>query len=314
MKKMKMLSTTAFRLMALMLCLAMAVLQLEAQTYTVAGANNAFLGVDWDPSATSNDMVRLGSTTYYYLAKTANVNSGNYAFKVCLNHGWGTSWPGSNYNYTVDSSGTQSIVYIFNTSGNAVSLFGPFKTLTVAGSQTEVLGSSWGQADSNNDMSTSDGVNYTLTFTDVNVTAGSYAFKVTQDHAWTNAWPGSNYNYSVSFTGLADVEFTFNVITKDVSVNVTEKSVTPTTPDYYITGDNGLGITNGWSYNQLTTMTYDDVNEVYTYSYNVPTTGTYYFAFADGIGSSWDDFNANHRFGPSSGNQDVTLGTWTTTQ
>lgn len=314
MKKMKMLSTTAFRLMALMLCLAMAVPQLEAQTYTVAGANNAFLGVDWDPSATSNDMVRLGSTTYYYLAKTANVNSGNYAFKVCLNHGWGTSWPGSNYNYTVGSSGTQSIVYIFNTSGNAVSLFGPFKTLTVAGSQTEVLGSSWGQADSNNDMSTSDGVNYTLTFTDVNVTAGSYAFKVTQDHAWTNAWPGSDYNYSVSFTGLADVEFTFNVITKDVSVNVTEKSVTPTTPDYYITGDNGLGITNGWSYNQLTTMTYDDVNEVYTYSYNVPTAGTYYFAFADGIGSSWDDFNANHRFGPSSGNQDVTLGTWTTTQ
>lgn len=242
MKKMKMLSTTAFRLMALMLCLAASVPQLQAQTYTVAGTPAAVLGTEWDPSNTSNDMVRMGTTSYYYLAKTANVNAGNYAFKVTLNHSWGTAYPSSNYNYSVSSSGMQSIVYIFNTSGNAVSLFGPFKTLTVAGSQTEILGSSWGQTDANNDMTTSDGVNYTLFFTDVNVTAGNYQFKVVQDHAWTNAWPSSNYNYSVGFTGLADVVYSFNVITKEVSVNVTEKSVTPTTPDYYITGSDELGL------------------------------------------------------------------------
>ncbi len=313
MKKMKMLSTTAFRLLALMLCLAATVPQLQAQTYTVAGTPAAVLGTEWDPSNTSNDMVRMGSTTYYYLARTANVNGGSYAFKITKDHSWGTSYPGSNYNYSVSSTGTWSIVYIFNTSGNAVSLFGPFKTLTVAGSQTEILGSSWGQTDANNDMTTSDGVNYTLSFTDVNVTAGNYQFKVVQDHAWTNAWPSSNYNYSVGFTGLADVVYSFNVITKEVSVNVTEKSVTPTTPDYYITGSNELGL-GGFSYQNLTTMTYDDVNEVYTYSYNVTTPGTYYFAFADGPGNDWTDFNSNHRYGPASGNQTVTLGSWATTQ
>ena len=144
----------------------------------------------------------------------------------------------------------------------------------MAGSQTEILGSLWGQTDANNDMTTTDDINYTLTFTDVNVTAGNYEFKVVQDHAWNNAWPSSNKSYTIGFTGLADVVYSFNVITKDVNVTVTEKAVTPTTPDYYVTGDNGLGL-GGWSYNLLTTMTYDSNNDVYTYSYNVTTAGTY---------------------------------------
>ena len=313
MKSFKPLFKVRFRLLALLLCMAAAIPQLMAQTYTVAGTPSSVLGTEWDPSNTSNDMVRMGSTTYYYLAKTANINSGNYQFKVCLNHGWGTSWPGSNYNYSVSSSGTQNIVYIFNTSGNAVSVFGPFKTLTVAGSQTELLGSSWGQADANNDMTTTDGVNYTLSFTDVNVTQGSYQCKVTQDHAWSTAWPSSNYNYSITFTGTADVVFSFNVITKEVNVTVTEKSVTPVTPTYYITGDNGLGL-GGFKYNPTTTMT-DEGNGIYTYSYNVTTAGNYYFAFADGPGNDWNDFNGNHRIGPTSGNVEVSLdGTWVNTQ
>ena len=312
---MKCASTTAFRLLALMLCMAMTIPQLQAATWTVAGTSNGFLlNQNWDPTYTGNDMTQYGTTTYYYLARTANVNSGSYAFKVVKDRNWNTAYPGSDYGYSVSSTGTWSIVYIFNTSGNAVSLFGPFKTLTVAGSQTEILGSSWDTADSNNDMTSNDGIVYKLTFTDVNVTAGTYKFKVAQDHAWTNAWPSSDKNYTIGFTGVADVEYTFNVITKDVNVTVTEKSVTPVTPDYYITGDTGLGL-SGWSYNQFTTMTYDEANNVYTYSYNVTSAGTYYFAFADGAGSSWDDFNGNHRYGPSSGNEDVDLnGGWSPTQ
>ena len=304
----------ALRLSALMLCLAATVPQLHAQTtYTVAGTPAAILGTEWDTGNTSNDMVRMGSTTYYYLAKTANVNAGGYKFKVALNHSWGTAYPSNDYEYSISSSGTQSIVYIFNTNGNAVSVFGPFKTLTVAGSQTELLGSSWSPSDANNDMTTTDGVNYTLSFTDVNVTQGSYLFKVAQDHAWTTSWPGSDYSYSVNFTGTADVVFSFNVITKDVNVTVTEKSVTPVSPTYYITGDNGLGL-GGFKYNPTTTLT-DEGNGIYTYSYNVTAAGNYYFAFGDGQGTSWNDFNGNHRIGPTSGNVEVSLdGTWVNTQ
>ena len=59
----------------------------------------------------------------------------------------------------------------------------------------------------------------------------------------------------------------------------------------------------------------DAGNGIYTYSYNVTTAGTYYFAFADGHGNGWDDFNDNHRIGPTSGNVEVSLdGTWVNTQ
>ena len=313
MKKIKSTNLKVFRLLALLLCLAATVPQLRAQTWTVAGANNGFLGSNWNTNDTNNDMVPADGTTYYYLAKTANVNAGSYAFKVVKNHSWDVAYPSNDYGYDVSSTGMWSIVYLFNTNGNAVSLFGPFKTLTVAGSQTELLGSSWSQTDSNNDMTSSDGINYKLTFTDVNVTAGNYAFKVVQDHAWTYAWPSSDKYYTISFTGVADVEYNFNIITKEVTVTVTEKSVTPVTPDYYITGDNGLGL-GGWTYTPTIKMTKDANLDVYTYSSNVTTAGTYYFAFADGVGSSWDNFNGNHRIAPTSGNETVTLGSWANTQ
>ena len=317
MKQVKLSKIKGFRLLALLLCLAASVPQLWAQTYTVAGTSNGFLqNQNWAQNYAGNDMTKDPNSSYYYLARTANVNQSNdYAFKIVKNHDWSTAYPGSDYGYSVSSTGQWSIVYLFDTNNNSVSLFGPFKTLTVAGDQTEILGSSWGQNDANNDMTSSDGINYTLSFTDVDVTAGNYLFKVNQDHAWTYAWPSSNKEYYVGFTGKADVTFSFNVISKNVDVTVTEKSVTPTIPNYYITGDNGLGL-GGFSYQQqnLRTMAYDDVNDIYTYNYNVTALGTYYFTFADGGGSTWDDFNGNHRYGPSSGNETVNLGNWAPTQ
>ena len=258
-----MLSKMAVRLFALLLCMTATVPLTWAQTYTVAGTQNGFLGSDWSPGDTNNDMVAYGST-YYYLAKTGNVNSGSYAFKVTKDHSWNESYPGTDYYYNVSSTGTWSIVYLFNTSGNNVSLFGPFKTLTVAGSQTEVLGSSWGETDSNNDMSTTNGIDYTLTFTDVHVTAGSYKFKVALDHSWGTSWPGSDKEYNVEFTGIADVTFGFNVITQAVSVDVIEKAVTPT--NYYAVGDNTTIFPNGWSAGQATLMSDEDEDGVYTWT------------------------------------------------
>ena len=77
---------------------------------------------------------------------------------------------------------------------------------------------------------------------------------------------------------------------------------------------NGLGL-GGFRYDPTTTMTYDSANDIYTYNYNVTTAGNYYFVFGDGQGSSWNDFNDNHRIGPSSGNVEVSPdGTWVNTQ
>ena len=129
-----------------------------------------------------------------------------------------------------------------------------------------------------------------------------------QDCAW-------NLNYAWKLTVTAGNTYT---IYKNSShqVKYSVSTPTPTTPDYYLTGSAELGL-GGFSYQQqnLIMMTHDATNDVYTYSYNVTTAGTYYFAFADGGGSSWDDFNGNHRYGPANGDEAVTLnGDWAATQ
>ena len=315
MKKLKMLSTTAFRLMALMLCLAMAVPQLEADVI-VAGNSSSLFGGNWTTSSnSSNRMTQRSGTNYYYLTKT-NVNlPGNLEFKVVDNGNWyGSGNNGSGGNVSCSASGTHTITFLYNSNSHEVDRIGTFSTdVIVTGSDTQALGSSWANSDLSNAMTTSDGLTFTLTRTVQYSSGSSKEFKVhsvTTDR-WYGTSSGGNVYYSIPAAGEYEVTYTFNVITREVSASVV--STQPVIPDYYITGDNGLGL-GGWSYNQLTTMTYDEDNDVYTYSYNVPTAGTYYFAFADGPGTSWDNFNANHRYGPTSGNETVTLGSWATTQ
>ena len=75
----------------------------------------------------------------------------------------------------------------------------------------------------------------------------------------------------------------------------------------YLIGDDPMG---GWNYNGSAGIEMED-NGDGTYSY-VVTIGTatspktVYFAFADGWGTSWDDFNGNHRYGPQNGGQTLT--------
>ena len=78
----------------------------------------------------------------------------------------------------------------------------------------------------------------------------------------------------------------------------------------YLIGDAPMG---GWNFNGSAGIEMED-NGDGTYSY-VVTIGTanspktVYFAFADGWGTSWDDFNNNHRYGPQNGGQTLT-GDW----
>lgn len=316
MKQVQLSFKEKFRLLTLMLCMAMAVPQLHAATYTVAGSDATALGTTWAQAAPANDMAQY-SGNWYYLVKSVTYSSGTtYEYKITVDHSWNTSYGdnggGSNASYTVNA-GTGYVCYAFNSSTHVPHVVSSCQTVVIAGSDTQALGSSWSGTDTNNSMTTTDGVTYTLT-RQVNYTSGGTmeCKAVVASNQWYGNSSGGNVSYSITGAGTWNVTYTFDAVTGIVTVDV--QSAAPVTPDYYITGDNGLGIPNGWSYNQLTTMTYDDVNDVYTYSYNVTTAGTYYFAFADGIGSSWDDFGANHRFGPASGNETVTLGSWAPTQ
>ena len=75
----------------------------------------------------------------------------------------------------------------------------------------------------------------------------------------------------------------------------------------YMIGDQPMG---GWGFDGSAGVEMTD-NGDGTYSY-VVTIGTatqpktVYFAFADGWGTSWNDFNTNHRYGPQNGGQLLT--------
>ena len=272
MKDESILKWAVTRLLALTLCLMAVVPQMWGQTYTVAGTANGVLGTsnNWNVNATVNDMTRYGSTTYYYLLKSGSLSpqSGDwYGFKVVTNHSWNnTSYPSDNYNYNVGSSGTYTCVFTFNTSGNKVTLTGPFQTLTVAGSHSAALGSSWSATDTDNDMTTSDeGITYTLTKSNVACTTEQYECKVCANHAWDNnglniSYPTSgNKTYSVPENGNYDIVYTFNTITQELTVTPT--LVAPVAVTYEVIGSSALFGGTDWNNGQPMT----EENGTYTW-------------------------------------------------
>lgn len=304
------------RLLLVMLCLAATLPQLQAQTYTVAGSDTQALGDSWSPTVTANNMT-LYSGNKYYLLKSVTYSSGNsYEYKITVNNSWNTSYGanggGENAKYTVNA-GTGFVCYTFDSSTHVPHVVSSLQTVVIAGSDTQALGSStWNGTNTANSMTTTDGITYTMTKqVDYTSSANMECKAVVAGSDWYGNSNGGNVSYNIPGAGSYTLTYSFNAVTGIVTVDV--QSAIPATPNYYITGDNGLGL-GGFSYQNLTTMTYDADNEIYTYSYNVATAGTYYFALADGPGSSWDDFNSSHRYGPTSGNETVTLGTWATTQ
>ena len=78
--------------------------------------------------------------------------------------------------------------------------------------------------------------------------------------------------------------------------------------EMYIVGNDPLG---GWVYDAGTLMT-DNGDGTYTYVATIQ--GSVWFVFADGQGTSWDDFNGNYRYGPLEANEVVSANTEYTTQ
>ena len=318
MKGLKISSILTVRTIFIMLCLAATAPQLRADVI-VAGNNSSLFGDSWSTGTnSSNQMSQVTGTSYYYLTKSDVSLTGDLQFKVVDNGSWyGAGSGGSGGNISVTASGTHTLTFLYNSSSHEVDCIGTHSTdVIVTGSDSQALGSSWGNSDLSNAMTTSDGITFTLTRTATYASGGSMQFKVHSvgNDRWYGTSSGGNVYYSIPQAGEYEVTYSFNVITREVTATPTPVQVEPVTPTYYITGDNGLGL-GGFSFAPTIAMTYDEANEIYTYTYQVTAAGTYYFAFADGQGTSWDDFNGNYRIGPTSGNANVNLnGGWATTQ
>ncbi len=82
-------------------------------------------------------------------------------------------------------------------------------TYTVAGDNVDLFGTAWTPGNEDNDMVLVEGL-YTWEKTEQTLPAGNVAFKVCEDHAWTNCWPAQNYVLAIPEAGIYTITITFD--------------------------------------------------------------------------------------------------------
>lgn len=93
---------------------------------------------------------------------------------------------------------------------------------TVAGNNTTVFGTAWDPSNTDNEMTTTDDVNYTFKKEEVTLTAGTVEFKVVKGHAWGTEYPSSNYKLTIPEDAKYNVTITFNSSSSTVGATATK--------------------------------------------------------------------------------------------
>lgn len=138
------------------------------------------------------------------------------------------------------------------------------ETWTVAGEPAALFGTTWAPSLTANDMTSTDGVNYTWSKENVELTAGIAKFKVVKNHSWDNtAYPSSNYELNIPSNGTYNVTITFNSDTKAVDATAT---AVQTTPDVYCVRGNNADIfgNDPWNNSDNVMTTTDDTHYTWT--------------------------------------------------
>lgn len=235
MKNLKLLTRKRFRLLALLLCMTASIPQLMADNYTIymrytGNGNTDNIRIHyWNADNSTNwpgvemETETINGVTFYKKSITSSNTSIGVIFNMNGSPKTGdlTAYPGDNY-FVYDGNTTATTYYVLGEPG---SLFG--SDWTKSGSSLMV-----------------DNGNGTWTWTrTVELTSGTtYKYKVNSN---SNQWypSGDNKTFTVQTTGTYTVTITFDG--SNVSHNIT--SNTPTTPDYYVIGDNTALWPGGWS-------------------------------------------------------------------
>lgn len=203
------------------------------KTWTVAGFGT-ILGIEWDPKATENDMIKQDDNVTYILTKTdLTLAIGTYKYKICANHGWA-----ENYGDEKDSEGNASVfitkdgiydlTFTFNSKTHEVSCDATRKADAIIEKIWSVARSeglfetAWDEQSTANEMTKQENNIYILEKKGINLNAQTYEYKVCSNHDWTESYgadPSGRGNAILTITeaGIYDVTFTFNSVTKEVS-------------------------------------------------------------------------------------------------
>ena len=152
-------------------------------------------------------------------------------------------------------------------------------TYTVAGGSDVAFGTTWAPANEANDMTFVEGL-YVWEKSDLTLAAGQIEFKVCEDHAWTNAWPSSNYILDIEEGGIYTITITFNVETKEVKAVATKTGSAVVIPTIAMHG-NFLG-----SWADTENFTVAEGNETASLTLNL-SEGNYEFGMRIGGSGNW---------------------------
>ena len=194
----------------------------EPEIWTVAGTQ-PLVDNSWDPADANAEMKTTDGVNYTYVKEDIVLEKGtNYQFKVVKGHAWGEEYPSSNYEFSVNETAKYTVTVTFNAESKEVAANAVKTGEAQAVEHTySVIGTINGNWDTDTDMTKGEDGVYTAVFEDV--AAGSYKFKVRQDHDWGVAYPSSDYALTVDVDG-STVTVTFNGETQEVKAEVAAPS------------------------------------------------------------------------------------------
>ena len=155
----------------------------SSRTFTVAGIEIIF-GSDWSENDTNNDMVKQEDGTYKWEKEVKELNTGDYTYKVVLNHSSKPELMG-NQTITIEKNGVHNITIIYNAKANTVSATATLvkeevvvPKIQVAGSFFELVEGNWAIKD------LTPAEDKSIASIKVTMEARTYEFKVIKDGSW----------------------------------------------------------------------------------------------------------------------------------
>lgn len=100
-------------------------------------------------------------------------------------------------------------------------------TWTIAG-DIPCLGAEWATDKTENDLIEGENGIWTKTYTNVEIKAGTYEYKITKYHMWSESYPADNAKLEITETGKYNLTFTFNENSKEVNCQVEKAKENPT--------------------------------------------------------------------------------------
>ena len=203
------------------------------KTWTVAGFGT-ILGVEWDPEATENDMIKQEDNVTYILTKTnLTIAQGGYQYKICANHSWAENYgddtdPEGNASIYIEEDGIYDVTFTFNSKTHEVSCVPTKKADAIIEKIWSVAGNeglfetAWDELSTANEMTKQENNIYVLEKKGISLNAQTYEYKVCSNHDWTESYGADplgidNAILVIEKAGTYDVTFTFNQVTKEVS-------------------------------------------------------------------------------------------------